>query len=119
MIVVNACYSGGFVDALRDDSKMVITSARGDRKSFGCGADYDITYFGKAFLAEALNRTTSIPEAFNEARKSVNQWETAESKEHSEPQIASTRSIEAKLEAWRRTLTPHEAVPFAPTGSAQ
>ena len=119
VIVVNACYSGGFVDALRDDSTMVITSARGDRTSFGCGADSDITYFGKAFLAEALNRTTSIPEAFNEARKSVDQWETAESKEHSEPQIASTRSIEAKLEAWRRTLTPHEAVPFAPTGSAQ
>jgi hypothetical protein len=119
VIVVNACYSGGFVDALRDDSTMVITSARSDRTSFGCGADSDITYFGKAFLAEALNKTTSIPEAFDEAKKSVAEWETAEGKEHSEPQIASTRSIEAKLETWRRTLTAHEAVPFAPVGAAQ
>ena len=56
VVVVNACYSGGFVDALRDDSTLVITSARADRTSFGCGADSDITYFGKAFLAEALNQ---------------------------------------------------------------
>lgn len=114
VLVVNACYSGGFVDALRDDSTMVITSAREDRTSFGCGADSDITYFGKAFLAEALNGTTSIPEAFAQAKKSVDAWETAGKEEHSEPQIASTRSIEAKLEAWRRTLKPGAPVPFEP-----
>lgn len=114
VLVVNACYSGGFVDALRDDSTMVITSAREDRTSFGCGADSDITYFGKAFLAEALNTTTSIPDAFAQAKKSVDAWETAGKEEHSEPQIASTRSIEAKLETWRRTLKPGEPVPFKP-----
>jgi len=114
VLVVNACYSGGFVDALRDDSTLVITSAREDRTSFGCGADSDITYFGKAFLAEALNDTTSIPQAFAQAKKSIDAWETADEDEHSEPQIASTRSIEAKLEAWRRTLKPGTPVPFAP-----
>jgi hypothetical protein len=114
VLVVNACYSGGFVDALRDDSTLVITSAREDRTSFGCGADSDVTYFGKAFLAEALNDTTSIPGAFAQAKKSIAAWETADKDEHSEPQIASTRSIEAKLEAWRRTLKPGTAVPFAP-----
>lgn len=114
VLVVNACYSGGFVDALRDDSTMVMTSARADRTSFGCGSDSDITYFGKAFLAEALNDTTSIPDAFAQAKKSVDAWETADRQEHSEPQIASTRSIEAKLDAWRRQLKPGAAVPFAP-----
>jgi len=114
VLVVNACYSGGFVDALRDDSTLVITSAREDRTSFGCGADSDITYFGKAFLAEALNDTTSIPQAFAQAKQSIDAWETADEDEHSEPQIASTRSIEAKLEAWRRTLKPGTPVPFAP-----
>lgn len=112
VVVVNACYSGGFVDALRDDSTMVITSARTDRTSFGCGADSDITYFGKAFLAEALNRTTSIPEAFEQAKTSVAAWETRDQETHSEPQIASTRSIEAKLDAWRRTVPEHAPVPF-------
>lgn len=119
VVVVNACYSGGFIDALRDDSTLVITSARADRTSFGCGADSDITYFGKAFLAEALNRTTSIPDAFEQARKSVAEWETADKNEHSEPQIASTRSIQAKLDAWQRTLRAGPPVPFTPAGSLQ
>jgi hypothetical protein len=114
VLVVNACYSGGFVDALRDDSTLVITSARADRTSFGCGADSDITYFVKAFLAEGLNETTSIPDAFAQAKKSIDAWETADKAEHSEPQIASTRSIEAKLETWRRTLKSGAPVLFAP-----
>lgn len=114
VVVVNACYSGGFVDALRDDSTMVIASAREDRTSFGCGADSDITYFGKAFLTEALNRTTSLREAFDIAKTSVGKWEAADKEEPSEPQIASSRSIEAKLEAWQRTLRESPAVPFAP-----
>jgi hypothetical protein len=119
VLIVNACYSGGFIDALRDDSTLVITSARADRTSFGCGADSDITYFGKAFLAEALNKTTSIPEAFAQAKKTVAEWETADKEEHSEPQIASTHSIEAKLEAWQRKLSPGPPVPFAPAEPAQ
>jgi hypothetical protein len=119
VIVVNACYSGGFVDALHDDSTMVITSARSDRTSFGCGASSDITYFGKAFLAEALNQTTSIREAFDLAKGSVKKWEDEDKEEHSEPQIASTQSIEAKLESWRRTVRPGAPVVFAPADAAQ
>ena len=49
VLVVNACYSGGFIGAVRDDSTMVLTSARADRTSFGCGTESDITYFGTAF----------------------------------------------------------------------
>ncbi|MGN6518299.1 MAG: C13 family peptidase [Dokdonella sp.] len=137
VIVVNACYSGGFLDALRDDSTMVMTSARADRTSFGCGADSDITYFGKAFLAEALNKTTSLREAFDLARTSVDAWETADQNDakatakaaagadgdvepilHSEPQIATSARIEAKLAAWRRTLHESAPVPFTPAGEA-
>jgi hypothetical protein len=119
VVVVNACYSGGFIDAIRDDSTMVMTSAREDRTSFGCGADSDITYFGKAFLADALNRTTSIPEAFALAKQAVAEWEDRDQEEHSEPQIATTRSIEAKLATWERMLKPGPAVPFAPAESAK
>ncbi|MET0232188.1 MAG: C13 family peptidase [Rhodanobacteraceae bacterium] len=117
VVVVNACYSGGFVDALRDDSTLVITSARADRTSFGCGAGSDVTYFGKAFLTEALNRTTSFPDAFARAKKSVAEWEDRDKEEHSEPQIATTRSIEAKLATWERTLKPGPPVPFAPAAA--
>jgi hypothetical protein len=120
VVVVNACYSGGFIDALRDDSTMVMTSARADRTSFGCGADSDITYFGKAFLVEALNRTTSLREAFDLARKSVAEWEDADKEEeHSEPQLATSPSIEGKLATWQRRLPAHPAVPFVPAAPAR
>ncbi|MEO5558990.1 MAG: C13 family peptidase [Dokdonella sp.] len=119
VIVVNACYSGGFVDALRDDSTMLMTSARADRTSFGCGADSDITYFGRAFLVEALNKTTSLRDAFELAKKSVFEWENADKEEeHSEPQLATSPSIEAKLAAWQKHLPTQPAVPFEPAAAA-
>lgn len=112
VVVVNACYSGGFVDALRDDSTMVLTSARTDRSSFGCGTESEITYFGKAFLADALNRTTSLREAFDLAKAAIGEWELADGVEHSEPQIATSPSIEAKLEQWRARLPSRPPLPF-------
>ena len=120
VLVVNACYSGGFVDALRDDSTMVITAARSDRTSFGCGSDSEITWFGKAFLADALNETTSFRDAFEKARGNVAEWEVREHEaQSSEPQIASSRSIEAKLERWSRDLPASKPIPFTPTVTAK
>ena len=31
VIVISACYSGGFIDALKDDTTMIVTAARADR----------------------------------------------------------------------------------------
>lgn len=113
VLVVNACYAGGFIDALVDDSTLVMAAARRDRTSFGCGSESEITYFGKALLADALNRTTSFTEAFAMATAAVGEWEARDAiAEHSEPQIATSRSIEAHLETWRRTLAPSATVPF-------
>ncbi|MGA9827734.1 MAG: C13 family peptidase [Rhodanobacteraceae bacterium] len=114
IVVVNACYSGGFIDALRSDSTMIITSARADRPSFGCGDDSDITWFGKAFLVQALNRTTSLRAAFDIAKRSIAEWETVAHDEPSEPQIASAPAIDAQLARWRAQLKPGPAVEFTP-----
>lgn len=120
VIVVNACFSGGFIDALRDDSTMVIAAARSDRSSFGCGTESEITYFGNAFLAMALNETTSIKEAFDKASVTVAEWEARDDEDKpSEPQIASSPSIEAKLEAWRQALPQHAPIPFTPADNPQ
>ena len=54
VIVVSSCYSGSFVEALRDDDSLVITASAKDRNSFGCSNEADFTYFGKAFFDEAL-----------------------------------------------------------------
>ncbi len=112
VVIVNACYSGGFIDALRNDSTLVITSARADRSSFGCGASADITWFGRALLVEALNRSTSLREAFALAERGIAAREQVEGEEASMPQWSSGPRIDALLERWRATLAERAPVPF-------
>jgi hypothetical protein len=83
---------------------MIITAAREDRTSFGCGSDSQVTWFGKAFLTEALNRTTDFHEAFLQAKKTIAGWEKRDHETPSEPQFWEGPLIEAKLAAWRATL---------------
>ena len=118
VIVVSACYSGSFLNSLKDDHTLVITAARADRTSFGCSDDAEFTYFGRAYLEQALNQTTSFTEAFAKARLLVDQWETRDQEVHSEPQIAKGALIEAKLEQWRATLSPVAAQGAALNGGS-
>lgn len=118
VVVVSACYSGGFVDALRGPRTLVITSARSDRTSFGCGADSDITWFGKAFLTEALNQTTDLTQAFAVASRQVRVWELAQGQTPSVPQMAEGSEIGAHLQSWRAGLSPGPALAFHPAVKA-
>ncbi len=112
VFVISACYSGGFIDALKNDSTMIITAARKDRSSFGCGTQSQITDFGRAFFVEALNHTASFAQAFAAARKLIDAWETRDGEEHSYPQISSTPKIEARLKAWSDGIKLGAPVPF-------
>ena len=47
---------------------MIITAARADRTSFGCGTQSEITDFGRAFFVDGLNHNDSFEAAFDEAR---------------------------------------------------
>ena len=51
IVVVSACYSGVFVNALEGPNRMVMTAARADRSSFGCGGTSKYPYFDDCFLA--------------------------------------------------------------------
>jgi hypothetical protein len=118
VVVVNACYSGGFVPPLRGDGALVITAARSDRSSFGCGSDSDITYFGKAWLVDALNHTDNFIDAFQRASTTIAGWENRDKLTPSEPQIDVGKGITAQLDLWRKGVEPGAEVPFAPaTGS--
>ena len=97
VVVVSACYSGGFVEPLRDDNTIVITASATDRASFGCEGGRDFTYFGEAFFRDALAKTTSFTEAFDLARQIVTRREAAEHLPASLPQISVGRSIAALL----------------------
>jgi hypothetical protein len=104
VLVVSGCYSGTFLDALKDDRAVVISAARADRTSFGCSDGAEFTYFGRAFFEQALNHTASFTEAFAIASKLVAEWETKENRERSEPQMVAGPLIEAHLAHWRETL---------------
>ncbi len=113
VFVISACYSGGYIDALKNEDTMVITASRADRSSFGCGTKSDITDFGRAFFVDGLNHNSSFSEAFAEASREVDAWETRDGQSHSLPQIATTPAIEAALKAWRDGIRLGPAVPFA------
>jgi hypothetical protein len=51
VVVVSACFSGVFVTPLSAPNRLVITAARPDRTSFGCGAQEKYTYFDDCMLA--------------------------------------------------------------------
>jgi hypothetical protein len=116
VIVVSACYSGGYIDALRDPHTLVLTAASADRPSFGCGAASRITYFGKAFLAQALNEHVDFVAAFEQARVAIRGWERKRDFQASRPQIAQGEHIAAHLQRWRAGFEPGPAVRFAPAG---
>lgn len=49
--VISACFAGVFVPALAGSNRMVMTAARPDRTSFGCGEDDVYPYFDDCILA--------------------------------------------------------------------
>ncbi|MFT4250971.1 MAG: C13 family peptidase [Caulobacter sp.] len=52
IVVISACFSGVFVPPLERDDRMILTAARPDRTSFGCGESDRYPYFDDCFLSE-------------------------------------------------------------------
>ncbi|TDF85872.1 C13 family peptidase [Pseudomonas sp. H9] len=99
VIVISACYSGGYIDALKDNKTLIMTAARADRVSFGCSEEADFTYFGDALFAQALNQTDDLRQAFDLANTLVAERETVEGFEASEPQIWAPSEV---LSRWQQ-----------------
>jgi hypothetical protein len=104
VVVVSACYSGSFIDALQDERTLIVTAAAADRASFGCSHTNEFTYFGEAYLDKALRRRLSFVDAFAEAKQLVTAREQREKRLPSQPQIVIGKEIGAKLEALERRL---------------
>ncbi len=104
VVVVSACYSGGFVEALKSPTTLVITASAPDKNSFGCSNEADFTYFGKAYFDQALRKTTSFTEAFELARAEVIEREAKEKQTPSAPQMSLGAEIAVKLQAFEAGL---------------
>ena len=97
VIMISACYAGGFIDALRDPQTIVITAAAKDKTSFGCANDRDLTYFGEAFYRDALPGAHSLRDAFTTAKAAIALRERHEHVTASDPQAWFGPDMEAKL----------------------
>ncbi|WP_339431334.1 MULTISPECIES: C13 family peptidase [unclassified Pseudomonas] len=93
IIVISACYSGGFIPALKDERTLIMTASRADRVSFGCSEEANFTYFGDALFAQALNQTDDLEHAFKLAKATVAERELADNFEASEPQIWAPKTV--------------------------
>jgi len=101
VIIISACYAGGFIDALKNPRTIVITAAAADRTSFGCSNDRDLTYFGEAFFRDALPEARSLRDAFERAKSAIALREHRERVDASRPQAYFGAELEAKLAAMK------------------
>lgn len=97
IIIISACYSGGFIESLADPFTLLITAASSDRNSFGCGHDGKYTYFGDAYFENGLKQTKSFIKAYDRAAEIIYTKENEEGFKNSEPQIRIGAEIETKL----------------------
>jgi len=97
VLVISACYSGGFIEPLRDENTLIITATGANNQSFGCDNGQDFTWYGKAYFDEALRRTRSFTEAFEFARQAVAQREREQKRGASNPQMHVGAAIKGKL----------------------
>lgn len=96
VIVVSACYSGGFVDALRSDYNLILTAAASDRTSFGCSDGAELTYFGRALL-DSLSQSADPARVYRLLSEAVAARERAEELEPSLPQFYLGPEMEKRL----------------------
>lgn len=97
VIIVSACYAGTFIEPLATPKTVIIAATEESRRSFGCSNDRYLTYFGEAFYRDSLPHTTSLVDAFEEARKLVTERENKEGITPSLPTARFGLEIEAKL----------------------
>jgi hypothetical protein len=99
VIIISACYAGGFIERLRDPQTVIIAAAAADRTSFGCSNDRDLTYFGEAFYRDALPNARSLRDAFDTAKAAIAERESREHMEASNPQAYFGKGMAEKLVA--------------------
>jgi hypothetical protein len=105
VLIISACYAGGFIASLKDPNTLIMTASAADRPSFGCGAESDFTYFGKAVMDEQLGKTTrSFEQAFKNALPIIREREKAQGFDGSNPQIFVGATIAPVLKALEQQL---------------
>ena len=91
--IISGCFSGSFAEPpMARDNRIILTAARNDRTSFGCGAGFQYTVYDKCLL-QALDRSAAWPAAYAMIKSCVAAREKALQIKASEPQAWFGRSV--------------------------
>lgn len=86
VVIVSACYSGIFLkDGMERPNRIILTAAREDRPSFGCGAGETYTYYDKCLL-DSWTWVYTWAELYDRTKACVAEKEAALGAKPSEPQ---------------------------------
>jgi hypothetical protein len=101
VVIISACFSGVFVPALQAPNRMILTAARPDRTSFGCGQTDRYPYFDQCVL-----QMLPVSSDFVGLGRNVQSCVAAREKaEHvgppSEPQLWVGATAQTSLPRWR------------------
>lgn len=105
VLVISACYSGGFVPALRSPATVVATAADAENTSFGCSDDNDFTWYGEAIFERQMTQGVAMLDALDKARDIVREMEAEQNYEHSNPQFVVGSEIREVVDALEPTKT--------------
>lgn len=93
VVVVSACHSGVFIGkASKGDNRIWLTAARDDRVSFGCGAEFELTYFDECLLG-AWPKSKTWKQLFDRTNTCVRLKESELSESSSLPQAYFGKSV--------------------------
>lgn len=87
LLILQACFAGQFIPALKDANTIIVTAAASDRTSFGCQAGNDWTFFGDALMNHALRQPLPFDVQVRRAMALIGAAEDREKLDPSKPQI--------------------------------
>jgi Peptidase C13 family len=86
--IISACFSGSFAKPpMARSNRVILTAARDDRTSFGCGAGFQYTVYDRCLL-QALDHSAAWQAAYRMIKSCVAAREKAFRIEASDPQAA-------------------------------
>jgi hypothetical protein len=108
LLIIQACFAGQFIPALKDANTIIVTAAARDRTSFGCLAGNDWTFFGDALINHALRQPLPFDVQVRRAMALIGAAEDREKLDPSNPQISTgsdTSKWLARLEERKPSAT--------------
>ena len=104
VVILSGCFAGTYLRSpMTRDNRIILTAARADRTSFGCGAGNEFTEFDDCLLTALEAARAGWQEAFADARVCVAGRERSQSQVPSEPQAWFGPAVGALRLPWRKS----------------